>query len=122
VSKEELSQRAGEVLGETERARLGLEHGPLPPAFWKSRFIHGADVTATVLDSEAVLLNLENGVYYSLNRVGTVVWEFLMNDQPLEAVLASIRDRFDVAEDVAREDVAVLVTHLRGEGLIVERG
>jgi len=78
-------------------------------------------VSSTVLDKEAVLLNLENGVYYGLNRVGTAVWELLKEDQPLGAILTAVCDRYEVSEDVARADVAVLVTHLRDEGLIVER-
>ncbi len=31
------------------------------------------EVQWTVLDGEAVLLNLENGVYYTLNGVGTKI-------------------------------------------------
>ncbi len=79
------------------------------------------EVQWTVLDGEAVLLNLENGVYYTLNRVGTKTWEHFTGDQPLEGVLSAICKGFDVPEDVARDDLAALVARLRQEGLIAER-
>jgi coenzyme PQQ synthesis protein D (PqqD) len=117
----ELGQRAGEALGKREGARLGLEDASLSPEMWQTRFARSAGVSSTVLDREAVLLNLENGVYYGLNRVGTAVWDMLKEEQPLEAVLTAVCDRYDVSEDVARADVAALVSQLREEGLVVER-
>jgi hypothetical protein len=121
TTREELGQRAGEALGEMERARLGLEEGPLSPEIWQTRFARSADISSTVLEREAVLLNLGNGVYYGLNRVGTAVWDLLKEEQPLEAVLTAVCDRYDVSEDVARADVAALVSQLQQEGLITER-
>jgi hypothetical protein len=91
------------------------------PEFWERRFACRDDVRLATLEGESVLLNLENGVYYSLNRIGTVVWELLKKDQSLEAVLTAVCDRYDVPEEVARADVAELVTHLRDEKLVVER-
>jgi hypothetical protein len=93
-----------------------------PPEFWQSRFARSPSVSAAVLNKEGVLLDLESGVYYSLNRVGTAVWELLGRDQPLEAVLAAVCDRYDVSEEAARADVAALVMHLRDEKLVLERG
>ena len=76
------------------------------------------DVHCTVLDGEAVLLNLKNGHYYTLNRVGTVAWELFKGDKPLKDVCQTICSRFDVSEDQASADLVALVTHLGKEGLI----
>jgi hypothetical protein len=91
------------------------------PEFWECRYACRDDVKLATFEGESVLLNLENGVYYSLNRIGTVVWDLLMKEQSLAAVLTAVHDRYDVSEEVARADVAALVTQLRDEGLIVER-
>ena len=75
----------------------------------------------TVLDGEAILLNVENGVYYTLNRVGTAMWELLTEERPFAGVLAVICERFDVTEEVARKDLTALITRLQHEGLLVTR-
>ena len=76
------------------------------------------DVQCSVLDGEAVLLNLETGSYFTLNSVGTVAWELFNGERTLTHVHAAICERFDVGEDVARRDLLSLVSHLEQEGLI----
>jgi len=81
------------------------------------------DVQCSVLDGEAVLLNLETGSYFTLNSLGTVAWELFNGERTLTHVHAAICERFDVREDVARQDLLSLVSHLAQEGLIQpERG
>lgn len=75
----------------------------------------------TVLEGEAVLLNLDNGVYYTLNRVGTVIWECFTGHQSFRHILASMCERFEVTQDQARDDLEALVTRLQQEGLIIIR-
>ena len=75
----------------------------------------------TVLEGEAVLLNLDNGLYYTLNRVGTVIWECFTGHQSFVGILADMCDRFEVTCEQAREDLEALVTRLHHEGLILIR-
>ncbi|SRR6266511_5423271 len=122
ASKEEIQRRASEVVGETQRARLGLADGGPAPAVWETVFTKSPDAQCTELDGEAVLLNIENGTYYTLNRVGTVIWQLLMGEQPLEGILAAVCERFAVNAAVAREDLLAFVSHLQRERLIVAQG
>jgi coenzyme PQQ synthesis protein D (PqqD) len=118
---EEIRRRAAEALGEEEHSRLGLGETMLPPEIWQTVFTPSADVTATALDKETVILNLETGRYYTLNRVGSAIWEQMTGDRSLAAILAGICQRFDVTEEVARQGLVALVSRLRQENLIVER-
>lgn len=116
--KEEMQKRVSEVMKDTGRRLLGLAGEKFQPEMWKMNVARNPDVHWTVLDGEAVLLNLQNGVYYTLNRVGKTIWELFTGDQPLERILSALCERFDVTEDVAREDLIALVTRLRQEKLI----
>lgn len=80
------------------------------------------DVQYTVLDGEAVLLNLANGYYYTLNRVGTAIWELFAERRPLHAVADEICRRFDVERERARDDLFALVIRLEREGLLQTEG
>ena len=81
-------------------------------------FVQNPHVHWTVLEGEAVLLNLDNGVYYTLNRVGTVIWELFTGHWSLATILARICERFEVTREQARADLETLVTRLHQEGLI----
>lgn len=70
------------------------------------------------LSGEAVLLNLESGVYYGLDPVGTRVWALVTRQQPLAAVCATLLEEYEVGADVLAEDVLALVTDLCDKGLL----
>ena len=76
------------------------------------------DVHSTVLDGESVLLNLTTGRYYTLNIVGSAVWDLFTGDQSLAQVLATICGKFDVTAQQAQDDLLDLVVELGQEGLI----
>jgi len=78
-------------------------------------------VTSSVVDQEAVLVKLGSGRSYTLNAVGTIVWELLDGQRPLGAVLTALGERFDAPERQLRGDLIELVAQLRAEGLIEER-
>jgi hypothetical protein len=88
----------------------------------KAFVLCGADVHHTVLEGEAVLLNLDSGFYYSLNQVGTMVWDLFKQGQSLAQILSAICERFAVAEKVAEADLLAFVKRLCQEGLIQQTG
>jgi hypothetical protein len=121
ASRAEIERQLAAVMGDPDRAGLGPQKSGFSPAIWSAVFTRGADVTSTVLDDEAVLLNLANGVYYSLNPVGTAIWEQLTGSQTLAEILGIVHRQFEVTEEIARQDLVALVSTLREEGLIIER-
>jgi len=71
------------------------------------------------LDGEAVLLNLDSGMYFGLDRVGTRAWQLLEQHGRIEDVIDRLREQYDVAPDILRPDVARLLASLLEKGLIV---
>lgn len=90
-----------------------------PVQFLDQRIVGSPDVQCAVLDDEAVLLNLQNGHYYTLNRVGTTMWELLAG-RTLREVLDEICRRFEVDRERAHDDLVALVIRLEAEGLVHE--
>jgi hypothetical protein len=121
ASREEMEARLASALGDAERENLGLEKTAAFAEEWETVFERSADVNSTVLDREAVLLNLESGVYYTLNPVGAAIWDLLDGERSLGKILDGVCERFDVSVPVAQRDVAALASQLRREGLITER-
>jgi hypothetical protein len=76
------------------------------------------DVQGTSMEGETVLLDLSTGRYYTLNRLGSVIWEHCTGDSTISDIHAVLCDRFDVAPERALDDLVALVNQLVQEGLL----
>ncbi len=75
-------------------------------------------VTWKALEGESVLLNLETGVYFTLNETGTAAWESFDGTTSLAAIGETLSQRFNVLPEQVRQDLMELTQHLRAEGLV----
>jgi len=77
------------------------------------------EVAAKVMDGEAILINLSNGIYYSMDKVGAVVWELVERNFSPEEMVATLISRYEVETDKAQADVERLLKELGDEKLIL---
>ena len=80
--------------------------------------VKSKDVTWKVLDGEAVLLNLDTGVYFTLNATGTAVWNLLDGQTSLAEISRALCEQFDITFEEARRDLMELTQRLLDEGLV----
>lgn len=76
-------------------------------------------VLSTELQDEGVLLNLETGEYFGLDRVGMDMWKILNNSGTVEAARTMLLEQYDVTEDVLARDLDELVAKLAERKLVV---
>lgn len=67
---------------------------------------------------ETVILDLASEEYFSLDEVGTRVWQLMQNPVSLESLKAQLLQEFDVEEATLESDLNELVEVLVGEGLV----
>ena len=70
------------------------------------------------LDGEAVVLNLDTGIYFGLDAVGTRIWQLLVERKPLKAVLDSLIDEYEAPPDRLQRDLLAFVERLDDKGLL----
>ena len=70
------------------------------------------------LDGEAVLLNLQNEMYYGLDEVGTRMWQLLTTSDSVQAAMDTMLEEFDVSPQTLEQDLADLITELKFHGLL----
>lgn len=80
------------------------------------------NVVARDVGGETVILDIEKGSYFSLDAVGARVWELIGQGLTLAAICDRIHAEFDVARDVAEQDLIELTTELAKEQLVRVRG
>jgi hypothetical protein len=77
-------------------------------------------VVFTELDDESVLLNVETGVYFGLNALGTRIWGLLASGATEDEICQTLLDEYEVEPDRLAADVASFLAVLRDQGLVVD--
>jgi hypothetical protein len=75
-------------------------------------------LAAKVMDGEAIIINLTNGIYYSMDEVGGLVWELICDGRSLKEISAEISRGYDVSADQALADLQPLTAKLLEEDLV----
>ncbi|MCL6566517.1 MAG: PqqD family peptide modification chaperone [Acidobacteriia bacterium] len=70
------------------------------------------------LAGEATILNLKNGVYYGLDRVGSRIWSLLQQARRVQEIRDTLLEEYEVTAERCERDLLVLLEQLSAEGLI----
>lgn len=81
-------------------------------------FAVSSTVVFREMDDGAVLLDLESGVYFGLDPVGTRIWTLLSEHATPQAVCDAMAQEYEVERDVLAADVLRLVGELQETGLV----
>jgi hypothetical protein len=76
------------------------------------------EVQAASIEGETVLLDLSTGRYYTLNHLGSVIWEHCARQSTIRDIHADLCNRFEVAPEQALNDLVALIDQLIQEGLL----
>jgi hypothetical protein len=79
-------------------------------------------ISETFDDGETIVVNLENGFYFSLNPVGGLIFDLLGSGQSLAATEAAIAARYEAEPHTIRTAISEFVNRLIEEGLLTEGG
>ena len=82
-------------------------------------FVASKRQVACEVGGEAVILHLDDGIYYSLNPVGAHVWTLLQQPRSSEELVQHVLAEFEVDEQRCRMDIEALLEALRLRALIV---
>jgi hypothetical protein len=83
-----------------------------------SRVAAADDAISTEVAGEAVILHLEDGVYFGLNEVGSRVWSLLTEPVRVGDVCSVIENEYDVDPETCRRDVLRLLEELADHDLL----
>lgn len=73
----------------------------------------------SLIDSETVILSIENGNYYGLNAIASRIWELLNNPISFADLCRILIAEFSVSTEQCREEVSDFLEHLRSNDLIL---
>jgi hypothetical protein len=97
---------------------VGNREGDLVRVSFRDRVTAPPEVMVRLLDSEAVLLNLETEKYFGLDRTGTRMWQLVTAAPAIDAAFEQLLEEYDVAPEMLRANLAELLGKLVEYGLL----
>lgn len=79
------------------------------------------NVVARTLEGETVLLNLSTEEYFSLNDVGSLVWDLADGQRTIADITQVIVAEYDAERAEVLDDMLALLDELADAGLVVQR-
>ncbi|HMQ05899.1 MAG TPA: PqqD family protein [Saprospiraceae bacterium] len=80
--------------------------------------VAGPNLVHETIDGESILLNLETGVYYSLNPIGSAIWEILISTGRLSDVVNEIHKYVPISKADIHTTVEVFVKKMVDENIL----
>ena len=90
-----------------------------PPPTLDDRLVIPPTVVSRDLDGESVILNLDTGIYFGLDEIGTVMWKHIQGTAHLREVRDRVIAEYDVSPEVAAQDLLLLAQQFISRGLAI---
>jgi hypothetical protein len=87
----------------------------------EATIVAGKDQICSELGGEAVILQLNTGVYYGLNEVGASIWKLIQESKTIDEIRNSIVEEYEVSLEECDRDLLALLEQFKAEGLIEVR-
>ena len=79
-------------------------------------------IISSKMDDEVVMMSIEKGNYYGLNRVGSEIWEKLTEPIKVAGLCDRLLHEFDVEKERCEREVITHLDKMVNEGLILVTG
>ena len=83
--------------------------------------VRTANVISEITGGEAVIIDLDSGTYYSLDRVGTAIWSLVERGAMVGEVPGALAAQFEATPEVLDHGARTFLRRLEEEGLITIR-
>ncbi len=88
------------------------------------RFIRNREVVSRKIEGELIIVPIRSGVgdlnsLYTLNPVGSVLWDFMAEDHTVGEMVQRVCDEFEVTKNQAEQDIETFLGSLLEEKLVL---
>jgi hypothetical protein len=90
----------------------------IQPIFLMMKYLRNSKTISGRLHDEMVMMDMEQGKYFSLNQTATVIWELLETPLTMEELCDRLMDEYDVDREQCLEEVKEYIEEMKGLGLV----
>lgn len=95
-----------------------MPNSDLVPLDRSTRLRRVADVLATEVEGEMVMMDVEKGVYFGLDPIGTDIWKRLETSMTVAALAVVLVQVYDADIACIERDVLALLARMLEQGLV----
>lgn len=81
-------------------------------------FTRSPEPLTTEVEDELVMMDLQSGAYFNLDRIGTIIWGLLENPVRFGDLCQTMHARYDAPLETIRLDVATLLSQMLDHKLV----
>lgn len=82
--------------------------------------IINSNIIAKDLQGEMVLLNKENGDYFTLNNMGTEVYNCICDGIKIGEIIDLLFEKYDISYDKLKADIMSLIDEMKEKDILSE--
>ena len=83
-----------------------------------STVVASGDLVSAPLGAESMMMDVDKGMYYWMDGIGTSVWERIKVPTTLGALCTDLQAEYDVPPERCEADVRAFLEELRRKGLV----
>ncbi len=87
----------------------------------KSVIARNTEIVTADMDGETVMMSIENGKYYNLGKMGTVIWNLIETPLSVETIQQKLLAAYNVKQDQCEAEVHSFLNSLQQENIITVR-
>lgn len=77
------------------------------------------DLLFNEIDGEVVMLSIENGEYYGMDKVGSKIWKIIETPISFKDLIKKLCETYDVTEELCRKDTQTYIFRLIEKKLLL---
>jgi hypothetical protein len=82
-------------------------------------FIRNSDILTTNMDGEVVMMDVDQGSYFSLSSgVGATIWSVVETPASLDDIISAVCAQYETTPDECRADIEGFVQQLHDQKLV----
>ncbi|WP_378948939.1 PqqD family protein [Paracoccus sp. R86501] len=81
-------------------------------------YLVSPDCVSCAVEDGVAILDLKSNTYFSLDEVGTSIWDRMVNPASLDDLTNAVASEYDVAPEECRGDIKDLLDDMLKNGLI----
>ena len=82
--------------------------------------INESKAISETIDGETIIINLETGYYYSVNKTATVIWNKIKNGNSIQDISQYFLNHFEADTDTLEKSVSEIIGLFLKDDLILE--
>jgi hypothetical protein len=78
-----------------------------------------SEIISSKIDDEVIMMSIEEGKYFGLDSIGSIIWELLEESNSLKEILPQLISEFEVSEEQCQKDCMTFILDMLDKKVLI---